>query len=1143
VCRDYACSVCSDDAECKAAYGDPDFICEPNPGSERNDCRQGCDRGAACGDAQVCGADNRCGPCSQDRDCVTAYRPGFLCLQQRCVRADCRINDECDGGRRICEANACRDCLQDAECGAGRVCGDGLCRSGDCHPSWSICGAEHERVCSVELRCQPCEADAECRVALGSDAAVCELGRCGLGCAGAGICAAGELCGADHRCRGCHGDAECGAVYGDGHLCVQERCIQGECRSNADCAGGQQVCRDYTCRPCVAHEECGEAEVCADGRCLPGNCTPPGSQCADPAGGVCGAERLCRACADDQECRAALGSDHAICGEGECELGCDGLLGCGAGELCGPGHRCEGCGADGDCVATYGADHLCIAALCLRADCRVNADCDAGQRACVDNLCRACELDVECDPGRVCADGVCLPGDCHPPQGACGQEGELVCGGDRSCRACAEDGECRVSLASDSGICEDAACELGCDGAAGCPQGLLCRQDHRCSSCVDDLQCGQAYGAGHLCLDGRCEAAECRTSPDCAGEVCSGDHRCLPCAGNLDCVGGYGAGHICVLGTCIEAECTETSQCSDRGWLCDLDSFACRTCERDEQCQVDYGDGDYYCATEADPDPAGRCVLGCPAGTACGDSGLCAEDHRCGSCSGGDPARDDVRCQAAYGGLRLCVEGACVRGNCRISDDCVAERLVCVDHLCSPCDRDHPCPDGQVCDAGRCFWGSCTRAGQLEDCQADGPGGVAGYRPCDVEVHACRDCTDDCQAGYICDQGVCVPGDCLVHADCGGGLCDERVCRPCVDDGDCRVELDDAIMRCDRGRCLHTFCLQDDHCAEYGDAPANGALDCRLGACGPNCNACDFTCAPGYHRDGDGCRENNLPELCGLDTLNCLQLYPWEELPPFTAADCRRGECAIVCEQDRWDLDGDVSTPPGAESNGCEYACQVTAALDLPDAEMLDTNCDGLDGMWEDSIFVSPDGDDGHPGTPEQPVASLVQGLVRAVQQGRSQVLAAGGDYGERLALVDGISVHGGYRWQGGRRWAREPGAVVMLASPDPIGLLAMEIEAPTVVSLVNVSAADATEPGQSSMGLLAINCSGSLRFESVFFWAGDGATGGTVDGESGPHLDGEPGGDAGAFDPDAFGDPVRGEGGGSYCSALAYAGAGGVWC
>ena len=52
-------------------------------------------------------------------------------------------------------------------------------------------------------------------------------------------------------------------------------------------------------------------------------------------------------------------------------------------------------------------------------------------------------------------------------------------------------------------------------------------------------------------------------------------------------------------------------------------------------------------------------------------------------------------------------------------------------------------------------------------------------------------------------------------------------------------------------------------------------------------------------------------------------------------------------------------------------------APDLPDLGFVDSNCDGIDGTEKDAIFVSPNGNDGNPGTKSQPKRE-VQAAVTA---------------------------------------------------------------------------------------------------------------------------------------------------------------------
>lgn len=125
--------------------------------------------------------------------------------------------------------------------------------------------------------------------------------------------------------------------------------------------------------------------------------------------------------------------------------------------------------------------------------------------------------------------------------------------------------------------------------------------------------------------------------------------------------------------------------------------------------------------------------------------------------------------------------------------------------------------------------------------------------------------------------------------------------------------------------------------------------------------------------------------------------------PPGSQLKCARGS---------YDLDGQPT-------NGCEYSCTYTSASDDPDPDYEDTNCDGVDGIADDAIFVSPSGSSRGEGTLDSPLSTVQAGIDRAVAEGKTDVLIAQGTYLEAVDLASGVALHGGYVPVGGSQWDR----------------------------------------------------------------------------------------------------------------------------
>ncbi len=201
---------------------------------------------------------------------------------------------------------------------------------------------------------------------------------------------------------------------------------------------------------------------------------------------------------------------------------------------------------------------------------------------------------------------------------------------------------------------------------------------------------------------------------------------------------------------------------------------------------------------------------------------------------------------------------------------------------------------------------------------------------------------------------------------------------------------------------------------------------------------------------------------------------------------------------------GEADVSDGADGDaGCVEA-------DEPDALGTDSNCDGVDGVVADSVFVDgSSGDDENIGSREAPVATIARGIALADERGTHAVLVSEGVYAERLILSDGVSLHGGYAaWNG---WARESLVdldTTVTASESPV-LTGTGIGTLTRITGIRISASAALSYGSSSVAVGLLDADG-VSFEDCELVAGDGAPG--TDGETNAQF-GAPGnpGDEGA--------------------------------
>jgi hypothetical protein len=109
-------------------------------------------------------------------------------------------------------------------------------------------------------------------------------------------------------------------------------------------------------------------------------------------------------------------------------------------------------------------------------------------------------------------------------------------------------------------------------------------------------------------------------------------------------------------------------------------------------------------------------------------------------------------------------------------------------------------------------------------------------------------------------------------------------------------------------------------------------------------------------------------------------------------------------------------------------------ALDLPDENFEDVNCDGIDGEVESAIFVSPAGSITAAGTIDDPVSNI--SLAVTLAQGASKdVYVCAGEYREYIFMdAVGVSLYTGFDCENG--WVRSDArTTVMPYSGTPLHL------------------------------------------------------------------------------------------------------------
>lgn len=288
-----------------------------------------------------------------------------------------------------------------------------------------------------------------------------------------------------------------------------------------------------------------------------------------------------------------------------------------------------------------------------------------------------CESQADCDPGEVCEDNFCLPGeedagtdmgmaDLGEPTDAGADDMTIVDAGDDDDdlgpldfgpRDFGPPGDSGPPPCGDfvDGCPEDRVCcgapgeetcvdpmnnEMFCGAAGTC--GTECAGDQACCDgvCADPSSaaclCPGGCGAGETCCDGRCTNTD--TDPDACGA------SCMACAD----------GELCCGGSCVAAG---AGNCGGCGVSCGADEVCC---------------GIAGCKDLDEPATCGSCTNRCSLGAQCFDRMCCGGEAAptfriCGSaCVDTDTDRDNCgtcgnECDDGVAGIgrEFCIAGRC----------------------------------------------------------------------------------------------------------------------------------------------------------------------------------------------------------------------------------------------------------------------------------------------------------------------------------------------------------------------------------------------------------------------------------------------------------------------------------------------------
>lgn len=151
----------------------------------------------------------------------------------------------------------------------------------------------------------------------------------------------------------------------------------------------------------------------------------------------------------------------------------------------------------------------------------------------------------------------------------------------------------------------------------------------------------------------------------------------------------------------------------------------------------------------------------------------------------------------------------------------------------------------------------------------------------------------------------------------------------------------------------------------------------------------------------------------------------------------------------------------------------------------IDNDCDGIDGTKDEAIFVDAEsGTDANDGSFGNPVKTISKGIELAkAENPMKEVYVAAGVYEERVVVVDGVSLYGGFDAKNDWDHSGHKLSVVKVSTADEsgavIGAQAQNVESPTAFEFFEINAtSDASLPGSSVYGVWCKNC--------VKFYVGD---------------------------------------------------------